>query len=230
MGLALFDLDNTLLDGDSDHEWTRFLMDEGIVDRETADQANERFYADYVAGTLDIHAFARFAFEPLAAHPPERLEAWRARYLRERIEPMITAGARELVERHRAAGDTLVLITATNSFVTRPIADLLRIEHLIATEPRRVDGRFVAEIEGTPAFREGKVTRLEHWLGSRPELAGAESWCYSDSHNDLPLLERVDHPVAVNPDPSLAEIAATRGWPVIGLRRGADQAQRSANA
>ena len=164
MGLALFDLDHTLLNGDSDHEWARFLMDEGIVDRETSNRINEQFYADYAAGTLDIHAFARFAFAPLAAHPIEMLKSWRARYLRERIEPMITDAARALVKRHRDSGDTLVLITATNSFVTRPIAELFAIEHLIATEPRRVDGRYVAEIEGIPAFREGKVARLDELI------------------------------------------------------------------
>ncbi|OBS09124.1 histidinol-phosphatase [Acidihalobacter prosperus] len=227
MGLALFDLDHTLLNGDSDHEWARFLMDEGIVDREANSSANEQFYADYTAGTLDIHAFARFAFAPLAAHPLQALESWRARYLQERIEPMIGEQARALVSRHREAGDTLVLITATNSFVTRPIADLFDIEHLIATEPKRIDGRFVAEIEGTPAFREGKVARLQAWLASRPDLAEAESWFYSDSHNDLPLLERVDHPVAVNPDTKLAAVADARGWPILNLR---DSAQPKLSA
>lgn len=229
MGLALFDLDHTLLNGDSDHEWARFLMDEGIVDRETSNRINEQFYADYAAGTLDIHAFARFAFAPLAAHPIEMLKSWRARYLRERIEPMITDAARALVKRHRDSGDTLVLITATNSFVTRPIAELFAIEHLIATEPRRVDGRYVAEIEGIPAFREGKVARLDEWLSSRPALTEAESWFYSDSHNDLPLLERVDHPVAVNPDDKLIAAANARGWPILDLRATA-QPKLSANA
>lgn len=229
MGIALFDLDHTLLDGDSDHEWAQFLMDEGIVDREVNQEINERFYADYTAGKLDIHAFARFAFAPLATHPLEQLKALRERYIRERIAPMISTDARALVERHRQAGDTLLLITATNSFVTRPIAELFAIDHLIATEPRVIEGRYVAEIEGTPAFREGKVARLQAWLAERPALASAESWFYSDSHNDLPLLERVTHPVAVNPDAILADIAKARGWAIIDLH-GTTQSKLSANA
>lgn len=219
MGLVFFDLDHTLLNGDSDREWTRFLIDEGVINQETSNRVNEQFYADYAAGTLDIHAFARFAFAPLASQPIEKLELWRTQYLRERVEPMITHEARALVEKHRKAGDTLVMVTATNSFVTRPIADLFAIEHLIATEPRRKNNRYLAEIEGIPAFREGKVARLKQWLASRPELSKTDSWCYSDSHNDLPLLEFVNHPVAVNPDKNLAEIAVARGWPILDLHQ-----------
>lgn len=229
MGLALFDLDHTLLNGDSDHEWARFLMDAGIVDRKTNQQINEQFYADYAAGKLDIHAFARFAFAPLETHPIEQLKSLRKRYIHERIEPMISEDARALVERHRKAGHTLILITATNSFVTRPIAELFDIEHLIATEPRMVAGHYIAEIDGIPAFREGKVARLEEWLAARPALARTETWFYSDSHNDLPLLERVDHPVAVNPDEILEETAKRRGWEILDLHRHA-QSKYLANA
>lgn len=229
MGIALFDLDHTLLNGDSDHEWARFLMDEGILDRKVNQATNERFYAEYAAGKLDIHAFARFAFAPLATLPLNQLKSLRERYIRERIAPMISAKARALVERHRQSGHTLILITATNSFVTRPIAELFSIEHLIATEPKVLEGHYVAEIEGIPAFQEGKVARLEEWLARRPALATAESWFYSDSHNDLPLLERVTHPIAVNPDDVLAETAKARGWPIIDLHRAA-QSKISANA
>ncbi|APZ42183.1 HAD family hydrolase [Acidihalobacter ferrooxydans] len=225
MGLALFDLDNTLLSGDSDYEWGRFLADIGAVDREQYARTNARFHADYLAGRLDIHAFSRFSFTPLAENPPGVLQAWRAQFLEERIRPLVGAPALALVEKHRAAGDTLMIITATNSFVTRPIADLFGVAHLIATEPKRVGERFVPEIEGIPAFQEGKVLRLQAWLEAHPELDG-ERWFYSDSRNDVPLLERVDHPVAVDPDETLAQIAAERGWPVISLHGGPAQAPR----
>lgn len=216
MGLALFDLDHTLLSGDSDYEWGRFLADIGAVDPEQYAQSNARFMADYLAGRLDIHAFSRFSFRPLAENSLETLLAWRERFITERIRPLIGEAALALVERHRAAGDTLLIITATNSFVTRPIAELFGVEHLIATEPKRSGEGFLAEIEGIPAFRQGKVQRLQAWLDGRPEQ-NAERWFYSDSRNDIPLLESVDHPVAVDPDETLAQVALERGWPIISL-------------
>jgi HAD superfamily hydrolase (TIGR01490 family) len=216
MPLAIFDLDNTLLAGDSDHAWGEFLAEHGLVDGENYRRENERYYAEYRAGTLDIYDFLAFALKPLAEHDLATLEAWRERYLAEKVRPMITEAARALVERHRAAGDTLVVITATNSFVTAPIARLFGIEHLIATEPEMRDGRYTGRVAGVPCFREGKVVRLEAWMARHGHsLAG--SWFYSDSHNDLPLLTRVTHPVAVNPDETLRREAERRGWPILAL-------------
>lgn len=221
MPLALFDLDNTLLAGDSDYLWGQFLVERGIVDRGAYESENERFYRDYRAGQLDIGAFLRFALRPLAAHPTAALHAWREAFLREKIDPVILAPARALVERHRAAGDLLLLVTATNAFVTAPIAERLGIPHLIATEPEQADGRYTGEVAGIPAFREGKVQRLQAWLAQTGhDLAG--STFYSDSHNDIPLLESVDHPVAVDPDPQLRAYARQRGWPTISLRPPSD--------
>ncbi len=218
MAIALFDLDETLIDGDSDYLWGRFLAREGVVDGARYEAENRRFYEDYLRGTLDIDAFLRHQLAPLAALEPDRLEDLRGRFLREEIEPRILPAARALVARHRAAGDRPVIITATNRFITGPIARLLGVEDLIATEPERgPDGRYTGRHVGIPAFREGKVRRLRAWLAERGlDLAG--SWFYSDSHNDLPLLELVEHPVAVDPDPRLARVARERGWPVISLR------------
>ncbi|SFM23146.1 HAD-superfamily subfamily IB hydrolase, TIGR01490 [Ectothiorhodospira mobilis] len=218
MSLALFDLDNTLLAGDSDYEWGRFLVELGVVDPETYRQKNREFFDQYRAGTLDIHAFCRFSFAPLAAHPLESLQDWRARFIDERIRPLLAPGARNLLQHHRARGDTLVIITATNRFVTEPIARLLEVEHLLATEPEFRDGSYTGELAGIPCFQHGKVQRLEHWLQAHPELDLEDSWFYSDSHNDLPLLERVPHPVAVDPDEDLAATARARDWPRISLR------------
>jgi len=217
VALALFDLDNTLLAGDSDYLWGCFLAREGLVDGEAYERENLRFYRDYQAGRLDIHEFLRFALRPLADHDPELLETVRARFVAEIIAPIVAPGARALLDRHRAAGDRVAIVTATNRFVTGPIAALLGVDDLLATEPQRVDGRYTGEPDGVPCFREGKVTRLHAWLAAEGlDLAG--SWFYSDSLNDLPLLEAVDHPVAVDPDPTLAATAAERGWPVISLR------------
>lgn len=217
MSLAIFDLDNTLLAGDSDYEWGRFLVRRGIVDGETYEQANRAFYEQYKAGTLDIHEFARFAFRPLAENRLEDLLAWREDFMREHIAPIILPKARELLARHRERGETLMIITATNRFVTEPIAAELGVDHLLATEPEFRDGRYTGEIAGIPCFQAGKVRRLEAWLAEHGEtLAG--SHFYSDSHNDLPLLERVDHPVAVDADVTLTEIAGERGWHQMSLR------------
>ena len=219
MELALFDLDNTLLSGDSDHEWAQFLIDRGVLERDIYAARNDAFYEDYKAGTLDIYAFLDFQLAPLAAHPRAQLDAWHAEFMAERIQPMIREAGRALVRRHADAGALVAVVTATNSFVTAPIARAFGVTHLIATEPQVRDGRYTGKPEGTPSFREGKVTRLEQWLASRGEsLSGfSRSWFYSDSRNDLPLLERVTDAVAVDPDPTLRETAIARGWPVISL-------------
>ena len=220
MNLALFDLDNTLLSGDSDFEWAQFLITQGVLDREAYAARNLEFYEQYKAGTLDIHVFLDFQLQPLSRHPRAQLDAWHAQFMQTRILPMIGDKARALVNRHRAAGDTLAIITATNRFVTAPIAREFGIAHLIATEAEQVDGEFTGKTLDIPCFREGKVKRLEAWLAGH----GASwktiqrSWFYSDSHNDLFLLERVTDPVAVDPDPQLMQTAQARGWPVMNLR------------
>lgn len=216
MPLAIFDLDNTLLAGDSDYLWGQFLGEIGAVDRDAYERENERFYAEYREGRLDIMAFLAFSLAPLAANTPADLSAWHARFMREKIEPCITPAAERLVERHRAAGDTLMIITATNAFVTAPIAARLGIAELIATEPEKIGDRYTGRVAGTPSFRDGKVERLQRWLDTHAKtLEGA--YFYSDSHNDLPLLERVDNPVAVDPDDALRTHAQAHGWPIISL-------------
>ncbi|WP_133510499.1 HAD family hydrolase [Candidatus Thiosymbion oneisti] len=217
MALAIFDLDNTLLAGDSDYLWGVFLVERGIVDKDEFARANERFYREYQEGDLDIHEFLRFSFRPLRDNRPEDLKRWRRDFLREKIEPIILPPACELVERHRAAGDTLLIVTATNQFVTAPIAERLGIPNLIATIPEQVNGHYTGEVTDIPAYQAGKVERLLDWLEeTATELAG--STFYSDSHNDIPLLERVDHPVATDPDDRLRRYAHDRGWPIISLR------------
>ena len=217
--LALFDLDNTLLAGDSDFEWALFLMDQGAVDREVHEARNREFLAQYEAGTLDIHAFLDFQLKPLSRHPRAQLDLWHARFMRERILPIVAPGARGLVARHLAEGALVAIVTATNSFVTAPIARELGVPHLIATDPEEVDGEFTGRVAGAPCFREGKVGRVEGWLAGRGlRRQDVESWFYSDSLNDLFLLEQVDHPVAVDPDATLRAHAAARGWEIISLR------------
>lgn len=217
MKLALFDLDNTLLAGDSDFEWAQFLIEQGVLDREVYEARNQEFYDQYKAGTLDIYQFLDFQLKPLSRHPREVLDEWHREFMQRRILPMVRDSARELVERHR--GDLRAVITATNSFVTAPIAREFGIEHLIATEPEQRDGEFTGQVTDVPCFREGKVERLERWLETqgRPLESFQQSWFYSDSHNDLPLLARVTHPVAVDPDDTLRAHAQAHGWPVISL-------------
>lgn len=217
MSLAIFDLDNTLLAGDSDYLWGQFLVERGIVDQELYESANARFYDDYREGNLDISEFLEFALKPLAVNDPADLFAWRALFIEQKIRPILLPAAHTLVTRHREQGDLPVVVTATNSFVTGPIAGLYGIEHLIATEPEFLAGRFTGRYVGTPCFRSGKVTRLMEWLeSSDQDLRG--SWFYSDSHNDEPLLSLVDNPVAVDPDDTLQQLARANGWPVISLR------------
>lgn len=220
MKLALFDLDNTLLSGDSDFEWAQFLISKGVLDREVHEAKNQAFYDDYKAGTLDIHAFLAFQLAPLARHDRSELDAWHREFLATRIRPLIGAAARALVDRHRNAGDLCAIVTATNSFVTGPICREFAIPHLIATIPAQDNGRFTGAPRGLPAFREGKIARVDAWLESLGLWWGsfAESWFYSDSLNDLPLLARVSHPVAVDPDDTLRTHATAQGWPILSLR------------
>jgi HAD superfamily hydrolase (TIGR01490 family) len=217
VSLAIFDLDNTLLSIDSDHAWGEFLLEQGAVDPVAYRDANDRFMADYEAGTLDIHAFLAVALKPLADNSPEQLAAWHQQFMASKIEPHILPKGEELVARHRSRGDTLLIITATNRFITGPIAERLGVDDLIAVEPEIVDGRYTGRVKGTPSYREGKVVRLDEWLADK-DLTLDDAWFYSDSHNDLALLEKVDHPVAVDPDPSLREVAEARGWRIISLR------------
>jgi len=221
MRLALFDLDNTLLAGDSDYEWGQFLVDCGVLEREAYEAQNRAYYEQYAAGTLDIHEYLGFALRPLAEHSAGDLARWHAEFMRRRVLPMIGAAARDLVRSHQQRGDLCAIVTATNSFVTAPIAREFGVQHLVATEPESRDGRFTGRVAGTPCFREGKVRRVDEWLaalGRRLEDF-EDSLFYSDSHNDLPLLERVKRPIAVDPDEALAAHAAHRGWATISLRR-----------
>lgn len=220
MNLALFDLDNTLLAGDSDFEWAQFLIGKGVLDREVHEARNVEFFEQYKAGTLDIHAFLDFQLAPLSRHSRAELDAWHDDFLATRIRPLISPGARALVRRHADAGHLLAIVTATNSFVTGPIAREFSIPHLVATIPAQEGGRFTGQPRGTPSFREGKIERVNAWLESLGLWLGSfeQSWFYSDSLNDLPLLEQVTHPVAVDADATLAQTAAARGWPQISLR------------
>ena len=225
MDLALFDLDNTLLAGDSDFEWAQFLITKGVVDRELQEAKNNEFYEHYKAGTLDIHAFLDFQLQPLARHPRATLDAWHREFMATRIRPIIGDAARALVRRHLDAGAVCAVVTATNSFVTGPIAREFGIPHLIATIPAQdaaaASGAFTGQPRGTPSFREGKITRVEAWLEALGLYWGSfdKSWFYSDSHNDLPLLAKVSDPVAVDPDDTLRAHATAHGWPLLTLRR-----------
>ncbi|MDZ7803014.1 HAD family hydrolase [Thiohalophilus sp.] len=217
MALAIFDLDNTLLNGDSDYLWGRFLAEQGRVDGETYERENHRFYEEYKSGQLDIREFLAFSLRPLSEIPPSQLNELHRQFMAREIRPRITPAARALLDKHRARDDFLLIITATNRFITGPIAEELGVDDLLATDPEQVDGRYTGQVSGIPCFREGKVQRLEQWL-KQTGLNLADSWFYSDSHNDLPLLERVPHPVAVDPDETLADHASARGWPILSLR------------
>ncbi len=220
MKLALFDLDNTLLSGDSDFEWSQFLIEQGVLDRELFEARNHAFYEQYKAGTLDIHEFLDFQLKPLARHARKVLDGWHEEFMRSKVRPMMGQPARELVARHREAGDVCVIITATNSFVTTPIAREFGVPHLIGTDPEQINGEFTGNVSGIPSFREGKVARLEAWMAERGWGwdSFADTTFYSDSLNDLPLLSKVRTPVAVDPDPTLLEHARQQGWRVLSLR------------
>ena len=217
MALAIFDLDHTLLSGDSDHAWGQFLVDRGLVDPEVHQRRNDHFYEQYKAGSLDIHEYLEFAMRPLTEYDADHMHAERDIFLNARIEPLVSQKARNLIRHHEERGDTLLIITATNGFVTYPIAERLGIAHIIAPHPEVIDGRYTGKTVGIPSFQDGKVTRLKSWMEEHQhDMQG--SYFYSDSHNDLPLLRLVDHPVAVDPDPTLQAEAEANGWPVISLR------------
>jgi len=216
MALAIFDLDNTLISGDSDYLWGQYLVEKGVVDAESYERANQRFYDEYKRGELDIDEFLQFSLAPLSEHDLPTLNNWHREFMMQKILPLITGASRKLVASHAQGGDTLLIITATNQFVTAPIAAELGIDNLLATLPEQRNGRFTGQVDGTPCFQAGKVERLHAWLTEHGHTM-ENSWFYSDSHNDLPLLLEVTHPVAVDPDDSLRETATQKGWPVISL-------------
>ena len=217
--LALFDLDHTLLPIDSDYAWGQFTLQIGWTDPADFKQRNDHFYEHYKAGTLDIHDYMRFATEAIRRKGATDSLAAHARYMRDVIEPAIRAEAVSLVQQHRAAGEQLVIVTATNEFITRPIAEAFGVQELIAVElARGPDGWFTGEIVGVASLREGKVARVSQWLAGRGlDWPDVEATFYSDSINDLPLLEKVAYPVATNPDPQLRSIARERGWRILEL-------------
>jgi HAD superfamily hydrolase (TIGR01490 family) len=217
MTLAIFDLDNTLLAGDSDHAWGEFLVERGLVDGAWYKAQNDAFYAAYCRGELDIVAYSEFVFAVLARETADTLAGWHRQFMAEKVGCMILPKGRELLAKHREAGHRLLIITATNRFITAPIAAELGVADLIATEPEVRDGRYTGKVSGVPCYQHGKIARLQQWLADTGEdLAGA--WFYSDSRNDIPLLEHVDHPVAVDPDEALRAHAASNGWAVLSLR------------
>lgn len=227
MNLTLFDLDNTLIRGDSDYEWGQYLIGVGAVDRAQYEASNQQFYEDYKAGRLDIAAFLAFALKPLSEWPLEQLEAWRVEFMQIRIEPLVTEEALGLVEEEKARADRIAIVTATNRFVTQPIAERFGIDTLIATEPQRdALGRFTGRVSGTPCFREGKIAKVNEWLQKERKTLRhfQQSRFYSDSQNDLPLLKEVSEAIAVNPDPVLADYARKAGWPILHLGRDKGQA------
>lgn len=217
--LALFDLDHTLLPLDSDYEWGEFTIRIGWTDRNAFGQRNKAFYDDYVAGTLDVHDYVRFATEAARLRGAQEAALAHAQFMRDVIHPAIRDEALALLRRHRDAGDEVIIITATNEFVTRPIAQALGVQQLLAVELERgPDGWITGDIRGVPSMREGKVRRMEQWLAERGlAWADVDSTFYSDSMNDVPLLEKVNHPVATNPDPRLRTLAQQRGWRILDL-------------
>ena len=219
-GIALFDLDYTLLGGDATWEWIHFLIGQGVLDRASYKAELEQFYVDYREGTLDIREFLHFDFRALSSRPRAQMEAWREQYVAQAIAPILLPKARELIASHEARGHMTVIVTAANSFITTPIAGMYGVPHLLASDPEIVDGEFTGRIEGIPCFHEGKFIRLEAWLADRGRSLAdfAESYFYGDSQSDVPLMEKVTHPVVVGPDEALAKLAQARKWPVISLR------------
>jgi len=217
MNLAIFDLDNTLLNGDSDHAWGEFLSDHGLVNPEEYRETNDQFYQDYLRGELDIIAYQTFCLNIIKNRPLKEILSWRQEFISSKITPMLLTKARQLIKKHKTAGEQLIIITATNRFITEPIAKLYDIDLLIATEPEFNGELYTGKVIGTPCYREGKITRLEEWMNqNKASLDG--SYFYSDSHNDIPLLQIVENPVAVDPDESLREHAIENNWPIISLR------------
>jgi HAD superfamily hydrolase (TIGR01490 family) len=216
MKLAIFDLDNTLIGGDSDCLWGEFLGEQGYVDSEAYQAGHDKFYQEYVEGTMDIHEFLEFQLKVLGDNDREVLEQWRENYIETKIKPIMLDKAIKLVEDHRQQGHELLIITATNRFITEPIAKEFKIENLIACEPEMKDGQYTGKVSGTPSYAQGKVTRLNEWLENHEQVE--ESWFYSDSHNDIPLLKEVDHAFAVDADETLIEEAKKQNWKVISLR------------
>ena len=217
MALALFDLDNTLLNGDSDFLWGEFLTEQGIVDADVYARENQRFYKEYKNGTLDIHEFQAFSQQPLVQNERQKMLALRTLFMQEKIAPIMSPASFQLINKHRSQGDTLVVITATNSFITGPITQQFGIDHLIATEPEIINGKYTGKIAGTPCFQGGKVTRLNQWMKENKHTL-QDSWFYSDSYNDLPLLLEAEHPVAVDADDRLLEHAKQNNWAIMSLR------------
>jgi HAD superfamily hydrolase (TIGR01490 family) len=215
--LAIFDLDNTLIGDDSDHLWSQFACDQGLVDSADFAARSDRFYAEYQAGTLDIDAYLRLALSTVRGRSLEEVDALHSEFMRNCITPIMLPRAADLIADHRRRGHELLIITATSRFITAPIVAALGVENLIACEALMAGGKYTGEPTGIPSYQSGKVTRLHHWLEGRKTTL-QDSWFYSDSHNDLPLLELVDNPVAVDPDATLRARALERGWPVISLR------------
>lgn len=217
MALAIFDLDNTLIAGDSDHSWGQFLVETGRVDADAYKDANDQFYRDYENGALDINAYLRFSLEPLTHYSLETLRELHSEFTSAKIDALQLPKAQELLAKHREAGDFILIITSTNDFITRPIAEALGVDDILATTAEIIDDKYTGDIVGTPCYQDGKIVRLQQWLENNPhDLTGA--YFYSDSINDLPLLADVDKPICVDPDAALLTEANTRDWPVISLR------------
>jgi HAD superfamily hydrolase (TIGR01490 family) len=217
VSLAIFDLDNTLISDDSDYLWGQFLIDQGIVDKAHYEEANAQFYQDYKEGKLDVSEFLNFSLAPLALHNAEKLHQWREKFVIEIIKPIQLKPAIRLVNKHRFKGDTVMVITATNRFITEPIVKLFGIDILLATTPEFIEGQYTGNFLGTPCYQEGKVSLLNDWLESSSETL-EDSYFYSDSYNDLSLLQYVSNPVAVDPDEKLNSYATKHNWPIISLR------------
>lgn len=218
MKLAIFDLDNTLIAGDSDYEWGEFVVRKGLVDATAYAAQNVAFYEDYKSGQLDIIAYQRFALAPLVGIPVAQLKALHQEFMQTVIEPLALPKALALIEQHRSQGHQLLVITATNRFITEPIVRWLGIDEIIATDPNFDEfGHILGDVVGIPSFQEGKIQRLQQWLAQKG-FAPSETWFYSDSRNDLPLLQQVNHPVAVDPDDVLREYAQLQAWPIMSLR------------
>ena len=217
--LALFDLDNTLLEGDSDHAWGEFLIARGLVDENIHRARNDQFYKDYLDENLDIYAYVASTLEPVLKYKKAQRDALREDFIKHSINSMILTKAKNLVAKHRSQGDLCIMITATNKFITQPIADAFNIKNIIATEVEIVEGYLTGRILGTPCYRNGKLIKLKQWLASQPNnLSIKNSIFYSDSINDLFLLEAVNEPVAVDPDRKLLQISQERNWQIISLR------------